>query len=172
MLVGKNVVKNKGAEAIVYDRVYLDFGPSDETENYLRTSEKKTIQIAEPDGKLVDFQAVRPKEHVSKEAPEKLMQAANDYLQAKFPTYKDSEGKEQKQDPWLKMLELAGKGLDQEIRNSIQADNRPIAAKDPVKAKQDIIRNLLASGIAKTQAAAEKMYSAMIAAEETDQAAA
>lgn len=153
MLTGKNVVLIKDQAPIVYDRIYLENAQSDPTETYPKTQNGKPVQI---DGK--EFQAVRPTA-ASTVNPETLVQEAIAWFQQTYPgtTEKPSN-------PWVTLLEAASYGADLWKRNELQGISRPKQPKSEEKAKADILKNLLAAGMAKNLEDAEVMYNRMTAA--------
>ena len=148
MLTGKNVVivkgdKNTPTVIKEYDRAYLEFGPTDETETYQKTSDGKDVAI---DGKT--WSGVRPKLAVSTTPVAELVEQALGYFKTEFPAV----------DAYISLLRAASYGADLWKRNSIQADLRPSKPVDKTAAIAKMAKLLMAMNpkltLAKATAAA------------------
>jgi len=146
MFIGRDVKQifsedKKSYKAIPYNRVWLEFDQTDESEEFERFNgtgkDKKTVLL--PDGSV--FQGLRPKENFTKADPAELVKPAMEYYQntilahpapwddsTTIPENKDYVGKVNA--GWLLLLTKASGGEDLDIRAQIQQSERIPAAED------------------------------------------
>jgi hypothetical protein len=159
MLIGKNVVlikgENKTYRAVVYDRIYLEFAASDQTEEYTKQTDKKDVLLS--DGSV--FKGVRPAESFSKADDQLLMTEALNQCVADISTVPDWAG----QSPYKVLLGYASYGRDLKMSNSkIRAEENKNAPEDPAVSKAKLIKAMVANRIS-SMAAKGKTVTAEVA---------
>ena len=118
----------KGAEPkiINYDRIYFEFGPNDATEPL--TKKQGDGKLKNADGS--DWVGTVPVSEPTKSKPYDLLQDSLSFLQAKVER-KESESDDDfknraESEALIGLLAGFSRGYDSNVRNNIQAKNRPV----------------------------------------------
>lgn len=138
MFKGTDVVATKDLQGnpIVqeYERVWYEFGPDDESEQYTKTIEKKEVQL---NGSV--WKGIRPKDQASKYDVPTLYQQMLDDLKVKYP------GSAQKPlDPNMVVIKAVSRQLNTDASNDIRAGLKPRAPMTAEEARTKHIATLKA----------------------------
>lgn len=169
MLIGTNLVQNeKWDEPIEYNQIYFEYPGDAELKDYGKTKkdgDKRTdvtLNGTKWAGKQpandVETDSSKWQSEDGQQLIKTLHAEALNKLQELYPS----------DEPLLKLLQFASKGLNQQMQADITTSNRSV---DKAVARERMVKTLMAS-LKITRPNAEKRVDAMMAAEDTEEAAA
>jgi hypothetical protein len=152
MLTCKNVVvindeKTTSYQLVDYNRLYLDFVPTDKVENFGKTNKGKSLTVL-ADGKEVAWEGTRPVSGVTSErtlqSVDAMIAAAIAQLVADYGKDKDYKDLPAEIQGKLLLLHAADYGRDLWVRAALQSANREVKALDPAKAIENTAKAMVA----------------------------
>lgn len=159
--------KDQTPRIINYTRIYFEYGADDKTEELTKKAGDSKLKNA--DGSI--WTGTTPVGGYSKMPYSELVKSAVEHLRSEIEKAKDESDEDftnrADTEAWLNLLSNASRGYDSNVRNNIQAKNRPKEILSEDKAKEKAIKLFIAMG--NDEATAKTMYDMLMAGKQKEQ---